>query len=107
MTDDKNVPATTSWSRELVKDIAKDIGDAVVVHVETMYPAAVASTPSTFRTSLRNCIFNEILAAVEVNDAGGVVARIRDRQRARRKTRAFYRQLRTKPVPNGDAGGED
>jgi hypothetical protein len=107
MTDDKNIPATTSWSRELIKEIAKDIGDAVVVHVETMYPAAVASTPSTFRTSLRNCIFNEILAAVEVNDARRVVARIRDRKRARRKTRADYRRMRTASSPGAGADRRD
>ena len=43
------------WSRELVKLIAKDVGDAVVTHIETMYPAAFAATPGTFPLSVRNC----------------------------------------------------
>src|SRR5258708_5666957 len=81
-------PAThteeSRWSRELVKLIAKDVGDAVVTHIEIMYPAAFAATPGTFPLSVRNCIFNEIMAAVEVNDVGQIAARLADRRRARR-----------------------
>lgn len=37
---------------------------------ETKYPKAIEVTPSTFKTSVRNTVCNEILAAIEVNDAG-------------------------------------
>lgn len=107
MASEKIVPATSSWSRELVKEIAKDIGDAVVAHVEIMYPKAIAATPSTFKLSLRNTIFNEILSAVEVNDAGHVVARIGDRKRARKRIRADYRRLRAASAAEGNGDRED
>lgn len=106
MAGDKNFPTTISWSRELIKEIARDIGDAAVVHVETMYPAAVEATPSTFKISLRNCIFNEILAAVDVNDAGQVVARIRDRKRAAERSEPTIGGG-TAPVSDMEVGEED
>lgn len=82
------------WSRELVKLIAKDVGDAVITHIETMYPAAFAATPGTFPLSVRNCVFNEIMAAIEVNDAGQMAARLADRRRARRRLKTAYRKMR-------------
>jgi hypothetical protein len=82
------------WSRELVKLIAKDVGDAVITHIETMYPAAFAATPGTFPLSVRNCVFNEIMAAVEVNDAGEIAARLANRRRARRVLKTAYRKMR-------------
>ena len=87
-------PNEAAWSRELVKQIAKDVGDAVVFHIETMYPRALAATPTTFPLSVRNTVFNEILAATEVNDAAHIAARIEERRRARRNLRAASRKMR-------------
>jgi hypothetical protein len=84
----------SQWSRELVKLIAKDVGDAVVTHIETMYPDAIAATPGTFPLSVQNCVFNEIMAAIEVNDAGQIAARLADRRRARRGLKTAYRKMR-------------
>ncbi|MDN4985560.1 hypothetical protein QY049_20575 [Bradyrhizobium sp. WYCCWR 13022] len=88
----------TAWSRELVKQIAKDVGDAVAFHIETMYPRAFAAAPSTFPLSVRNTVYNEIMAAVQVNDAGQIAARLEDRKRFRRKLRTGYRKMRASPV---------
>ena len=82
------------WSKELVKDIAADIGSEIVAHIETMYPAAINATPSTFRLSVRNKVFNEIMAAISVNDAGEIAARLKDRKAMRRKIGASYRKMR-------------
>ncbi|MDA9396427.1 hypothetical protein WN73_38620 [Bradyrhizobium sp. CCBAU 45394] len=82
------------WSRELVKEIAMDIGKEVVSHIEIMYPAAIAATPGTFKTSVRNAVYNQIMAAIEVNDAGEIAARLKDRKRARTKLTAAYRKMR-------------
>jgi hypothetical protein len=85
------------WSRELVKQIAKDVGDAVATHIELMYPAAIAATPTTFPVSVRNCVFNEIMAAIEVHDAGQITARLANRKRARRELKSAYRRMRAAP----------
>lgn len=44
------------WSKELVREIAMDIGKEIVAYVEVMYPAAITATSSTFKLSLRNAI---------------------------------------------------
>lgn len=89
------VPAS-NWSRELVKQIAMDIGKETVAYVEVMYPEAIKATSSTFKLSLRNHIYNEIMAAIEVNDEGKVIARLKDRKSFRRWWTAAYRKIRNK-----------
>ena len=71
-------------NRDLIKEIAMDIGKEVVDYVERMYPQAVASTSSTFKLSLRNCIHNEIMAAIKVNDEGQIIERLEYRKKFRR-----------------------
>ena len=88
-------PDAPQWSRELVSAIAMDIGKAVVHHIETMYPAAIAACPSTFKLSVRNWTHNEIMAAIEVNDEGQIVARLKRRKDDRRKIKAIYKKIRT------------
>lgn len=82
------------WSRELVKEIAMDIGKEVVAYIEVMYPEAIKSTSSTFKLSVRNCIHNQIMAAIEVTEEGQIRARLRDRKKFRREWTAAYRKIR-------------
>lgn len=80
--------------RELVKEIAMDIGKAVVHHIATMYPRMFAAVASTARLSVRNCVHNEIMAALEINDVEAIRARLEERKRHRRKINAMYRKVR-------------
>jgi hypothetical protein len=90
------------WSRELVEQIAKDVGAAVAHHISIMYPAAVAATPSTFLTSVRNCVRNEIMAAVAVSDADQIEARLKDRKAHRRRISTMNSKFRDKgPTSTG------
>lgn len=85
-------------TRELVKAIAMDIGKEVVHRIRVMYPQAIAACPkSTFPLSVRNCIYNEIMAALEVTDEGQIVARLRERKKFRRKIERAYSKIREKP----------
>ena len=85
-----------AWSKELVKAIAMDIGKETVAYVEVMYPKAIEATSSTFKLSLRNHIYNQIMAAIEVNEEGQVIARLADRKKFRRWWTAAYRKIRNK-----------
>jgi hypothetical protein len=87
--------APVPWTKELISKIAMDIGKEAVHHLENMYPAAVAACPATMKLSLRNCIHNEIMTAVDVNDEGQIVARIRERKTRRRKIKAIYKKIRS------------
>lgn len=91
----RDMPAiqTTEWSEELIKAIAMDIGKDTVAYVEVMYPQAIVN--SGFKLSLRNHIYNEIMAAIKVNDAGQIEARLKDRRAFRRWWANAYRKIRT------------
>jgi hypothetical protein len=92
------LPARLDLSRELVKEIAMDIGKEVASHIETMYPKAVAAASSTFLLSVRNCVFNEIIAALDTIDEEAIRNRLEVRKRFRRKHRAVYRKIRGQEI---------
>ena len=93
-----NLPARPDLDRVLIREIAMDIGKAAVEHLEIAYPAALEAVPKTARVSLRNCIHNEIMAALETIDAGEIRARLDKRKAERRKHLAFYRKIRKERV---------
>lgn len=100
----ENLPAPRGpWARELIQNIALDIGKDVAAHIETMYPDAVKAASSTFLLSVRNHTFNQIMAAIEVNDEGQILDRLAERKKHRRDMRAVWKKIRdTAPVPNGE-----
>lgn len=77
----------------LIKGVAMDIGKEVVAYVERMYPGAIEHTSSTFRLSLRNCVYNEIMAAMKVTDEKEVLARLVRRKAERRELKALVRKI--------------
>lgn len=100
----KVVPATIEPedepidAKKLMQSIAMDIGKEVVAYIEIQYPKAIEATTSTFRLSVRNCIYNQIMAAF---DAGGTVdeinARLKTRKDFRREWLAQWRKIRNQP----------
>lgn len=82
-------------ARALVKAIAMDIGKAVVAYIDVQYPEAAKACSATFRLSLRNCIYNEIMAALEVTDEGKIIARLQERKTWRRKYKAMWKKIRS------------
>jgi hypothetical protein len=85
---------TQPWTDALIRQIAMDIGKEVVHHIEIMYPAAISACPSTFKISVRNCVHNEIMAAIRVNDEGQIIARLDRRKKHRRDIKAAYKKFR-------------
>lgn len=94
MTNHKRVALPDDPDRSLVKGIAMDIGKEVVAYVERMYPQAVEHTSSTFRLSLRNCIHNEIMGALESTDRDEILARLARRKKERRELKAVWAKIR-------------
>jgi len=76
----------------LVKEIAMEIGKEVASHIELMYPKAVEATSKNMLLSLRNSIFNDIMAAVDALEVGNGEAWLAQRQAARRAIRAQWRK---------------
>lgn len=71
-----------------------DIGKEVVAYIEVQYPKSIEATSSTFKLSVRNCIYNQIMAAIDVSDTGDIRARLETRKKFRRKWTAAWRKIR-------------
>ena len=82
-----NLPKPVSPSDDLIKKIAMEVGKEVVDHIETMYPAALDAVAKTARLSIRNTVYNSIMAAVKAADEGRIEDYIRSQERLRRKLR--------------------
>lgn len=82
--------------RALIREIAMDIGKSTVEHIEIMYPAALQAVPKLARLSIRNHIFNEIMAALNTTDADAIKERLAERKRDRRRRLAIFRGIRNK-----------
>lgn len=94
LTNQNGLPGTLDDADDLIREIAMDIGKEVAHHIEVMYPAAVEATTKNMLLSVRNCVHNEIIAAIQVNDAGEIVERIDRRKRFRRKMKAAFKTHR-------------
>lgn len=88
-------------SRDIIREIAMDIGKAAAAHIEIMYPKAVEATSKTMLLSLRNCVFNEIMAALEVIDEEAIHVRLEERRQFRRRHKAAWRKIRETTVGEG------
>jgi len=89
-------------TQEVVKAIARDIGKEVAAHIETTYPKAVEATTPNMLRSVYGCVYNEIMAALEVTDEGEIIARLKGREKFRRRQKKFYKAIRA-DHPEGDA----
>lgn len=72
-----------------------DIGKEVAAYIERQYQKAVEATSSTFLLSVRNCVYNEIIAAIGTSDAKEIECRLKERKQARRKLRSLWKAART------------
>lgn len=79
---------------EIVKRIAMDVGKDTAAYIEVMYPEAVEAASSTFLLSLRNHVYNQIMAAIELNYPLDIEKRLADRAAFRRKWVGTYRKMR-------------
>jgi hypothetical protein len=92
----ENVPAIPSKEipKDLVELIAMDIGKEVCAYVQVQYPDVWKSGNSGFKLSLRNKIYNEIMAALEITDDDAILTRLETRKSDRRKWIAAYKHIR-------------
>jgi len=81
----ENLPAKPDADRDLISEVAMDIGKEAVSHLRLMYPEVFAAMNSGCRLSLRNCIHNEIMAALDTTDVDEIRARLERRRATRRR----------------------
>ena len=88
----KNEALALPDDRDLIKAIAWDIGKQVAHHIEIMFPQAVKACPSTFLLSVKGCVTNEIMAAIDSKFPAE--QRMKFNESFRRKEKAAYRRIR-------------
>jgi hypothetical protein len=79
---------------DVVRKIALDIGKSVALHIETMYPNAVTATTPNMLISVRNTVYNEIMAALQTTDETEILQRLEERKKWRRNHRKTWKNIR-------------
>lgn len=97
MNDRQDIATRTAVApihEDLVKEMAMDIGREIAAYIERMYPKAVKATSQSMLLSVRNSVYNEIMAALAVTDADDIRNRLAQRKSDRRKLKAMYKHIR-------------
>jgi hypothetical protein len=90
-TELKRLPPTD----EIIRRIAMDVGKQVVEHIEWAHSDMVKAARSwkSSRLSIRNCVHNSIMSAVQAADEGRYEEWIANNDEHRRKMRAARRVI--------------
>ncbi len=89
--------AKPNADRQLISEVAMDIGKEMVAYLEVMYPDQYATFNSGTKLSIRNHIHNDIMAALDTIDADEIKARLEQRRKRRREWLKRWRAIRAMP----------
>lgn len=91
-----NTPAVTSGGiqGELIKAMAMAVGKNCVAYVEVMYPEAIEHTSSTFKLSLRNHIYNDIMHVSTLHTEREIREWLKRNEEHHKQWLATWRKLR-------------
>lgn len=88
-------------SRDLVKEIALDVGKSLAAYVEVMFPEIWHGSNSGFKISLRNHVYNDIVSISDLHDEAAIKKRLADNDAHRKKWVGAYRKMRRKKCKHG------
>ncbi len=89
----------------IVQEIAMDIGKSIAAYIEVMYPEAVTAASSTFLLSVRNSVYNEIMASLELTEEGAIRAQLLKRKKFRREWKSAYKKIRAGKLSKAEPEG--
>lgn len=81
-------------TRDLIKAMAADIGKSLIAYIEVMYPEAIRATSSTFKTSMKNHVYNDIMSIVELHDEAAIRKRLAANEAHRKEWLKQWRTIR-------------
>lgn len=94
-------PADAGISRDLVKAMAKDVGDSLAAYVEVMFPEIWHGSNQGFKISLRNHVYNDIVSIADLHDEAAIRKRLAANLEHRKKWVGAYRKMRRKQCKHG------
>lgn len=83
-------------SPDLIKAMAEAVGKNLAAYVEVMYPEAMRAASSTFKVSLRNHVYNDIMRVSTLHTEAEILAWLASNEAHRKEWLALYRNLRRK-----------
>lgn len=93
--------ADSSISRDLIKAMAMDAGKNLCAYLEVMYPEVWHGQNSGFKISMRNHVYNDIMALAELHDEASIRKRLAEHEAHRKKWVGAYRKMRSKKCEHG------
>ena len=82
--------------RELIQAMAMDAGKSLCAYLEVMYPQVWHGQNSGFKLSMRNHVYNDIMALADLHDADKIRARLAANEKHRKEWVGAYRKMRRK-----------
>lgn len=97
----KEISLSDDPRKALFKEVAMDVGKEICAYIEVMYPEAVKAASSTFLLSVRNSVYNEIIAVMDADERGDdFKLRLKERKEFRRHWKAQYKAMRARQSPS-------
>jgi hypothetical protein len=88
------VPATLDMTRQLISDVAMELGKQMVAYIEVQYPDVYATMNSGCKLSIRNGTHNNLMAALNCRTEEEYRAWIEKNKKFRREWLKTYRAIR-------------
>lgn len=85
MSEGTNLPVVPDLTRQLISEVAMDIGKELVAYVEQMYPEVWGKMNGGAKLSFRNHVRNDIMSALECRTEADYQGWLERRKRQRRK----------------------
>ena len=83
-------------SRDLIKAMAMDAGKSLCAYLEVMFPQVWHGQNSGFKLSMRNHVYNDIMALVDLHSADAIKKRLAANEAHRKAWVGAYRKMRRK-----------
>ncbi len=90
-----NVPALPDLTKQLISEVAKEIGKELVAYIEIQYPDVFAAMNGGARLSFRNHVYNDIMSVLKCRTEADYRAWIEGRRKHRRTMLKMYRAYRS------------
>ena len=88
--------AEAGISRDLIKAMAMDAGKSLCAYLEAMFPEVWHGQNSGFKISMKNHVYNDIMALADLHDEAAIRKRLADNEAHRKRWVGAYRKMRRK-----------
>lgn len=82
--------------KALIEAMAMAVGKSLAAYVEVMYPEAIKAASSTFKLSIRNHVYNDIMHVATLHTEVEIRAWLEKNEAFRKEWLAGYRKMRRK-----------